>query len=234
MAATDARERLGRPSSAEAAGEAFEAYLVGFLAKEMRAAVPDGPFSTGPAAMFADLFDEEIGRRVASGPGIGLKGEIARALAGRDLGEIPGHAQPPLTPVSARVTSAFGMRVDPLEGGLRRHDGLDVGAATGSPIRAAQAGVVRFAGARGGYGNVVILDHGGGVETRYAHCAAVSVATGARVAAGEHVAIVGSTGRSTGPNLHFEVRKDGAPVDPAEWLEATFRDSPANVLVGRR
>ncbi len=217
-------------AAAEAAGEAFEAYMVAFLAKEMRASVPEGPFSSGPAAIFADLFDQEIGRRVASGPGMGLKAEIARAL----LHESPSAA--PHSPVRhagmhregpvgaseidlARITSGYGLRADPLAGGLRHHDGIDVGAVSGTPVRAAMPGIVRFAGRRGGYGNAVIVDHGGGVETRYAHCATLLVKAGAQVLAGEQLATVGSTGRATGPHLHFEVRRDGVAVDPAEWLE---------------
>jgi murein DD-endopeptidase MepM/ murein hydrolase activator NlpD len=119
---------------------------------------------------------------------------------------------------SMRVTSGFGMRHDPLHGELRRHDGVDIAAPVGTPIRAPKDGVVRFAGDRGGYGNVVYLDHGDGTESRYAHCDAIAVRAGQVVRSGDVIASVGSTGRSTGPHLHLELRANGAALDPSSLV----------------
>lgn len=221
--ATPAPEGPKAGASAQEAADQFEGYLVTFLASEMRKTVKDGPFSEGAVAMFADLFDQEIGRRVAEGPGLGLDRTILPAIerASKSAAQAVGHAAGSLGDAGSlegiahgRVTSRFGARVDPFEGTTRQHDGVDIAASEGAPVRAARAGVVRYAGDRGSYGNVVIVDHGEGLETRYAHCASVTVRAGDLVSAGEQVASVGSTGRSTGAHLHFEVRKDGIAVDP--------------------
>ncbi len=123
-----------------------------------------------------------------------------------------------LLPVQGRVGSPMGMRTHPITGQRRLHAGIDIGAPTGTPIRAAQAGTVSFAGVRGGYGNLVVIEHPDGTETRYAHASRLDVRAGDRVERGAVVAAVGSTGQSTGPHLHFEVRRGGEPVDPAPLL----------------
>jgi murein DD-endopeptidase MepM/ murein hydrolase activator NlpD len=123
-----------------------------------------------------------------------------------------------LFPVDGSVSSSFGHRSDPFSGERKSHRGVDIAAAAGSPIQAVRAGTVTFAGDRGGYGNVVVVDHGRGLETRYAHCESVDVQVGDAVRAGAPIATVGSTGRSTGPHLHFEVRQDGQAVDPNQVL----------------
>ncbi len=98
------------------------------------------------------------------------------------------------------------------------HEGIDIAASTGAPIWAAAAGTVIHAGWLGGYGNLVVLDHGNGLATAYAHCSAILVGVGQTVAQGETIALVGSTGHSTGPHLHFEVRVNGVAVDPLLYL----------------
>lgn len=122
------------------------------------------------------------------------------------------------TPVAAQpaagVTSRYGWRPDPLNGQHRFHAGLDLRAAYGQEVRAATEGTVTFAGEKPGYGLVVVVSHGSGLETRYAHLSASDVVEGARVEAGQVIARSGSSGRATGPHLHFEVRQDGQPVDP--------------------
>lgn len=123
----------------------------------------------------------------------------------------------------AIVTSTFGPRVHPIFGTVRMHDGVDFGASNGTPIRAAAAGTVVSAGARGGYGNATILDHGNGVATLYAHQSELYVTAGTVVTAGQVIGAVGSTGFSTGPHLHFEVRLSGAPVDPLPYLVVATR-----------
>ena len=119
-----------------------------------------------------------------------------------------------LRPVSGPQTSGFGMRFHPILREYRMHTGVDLAAAPGTPIRAADKGVVILAGWHGGYGLRVVIDHGGGVSTLYGHCSRLLCAVGQQVAKGQVIAAVGSTGLSTGPHLHFEVRRSGVPVDP--------------------
>ena len=121
-------------------------------------------------------------------------------------------------PLEGRISSRFGLRTDPIHGKHKHHAGLDIAAKTGTPIKAVQAGTVTFSGDRGGYGKMVIIDHGNGLESRYAHCSALNVEKGQFVFAGSEIAAVGSTGRSTGPHLHLEVRQDGKAVDPLDYL----------------
>lgn len=117
-----------------------------------------------------------------------------------------------LWPVSGPITSSFGPRWG------RMHEGIDVAAPAGAPVRAAAAGQVLYAGWMGGYGNLVVLDHGGGLATAYAHLSSIAVSEGATVAQGQVIGAVGSTGHSFGPHLHFEVRVGGTPVDPLGYL----------------
>ncbi len=121
-------------------------------------------------------------------------------------------------PADGPLTSYFGYRVHPIFGTLRFHSGVDIAAAGGSPIRAADSGTVIHAGWMGGYGNCLIIDHGGGYSTLYAHCSVLYAGYGQAVRQGQAVAAVGSTGYSTGPHLHFEVRINGDPVDPAGFI----------------
>lgn len=122
-----------------------------------------------------------------------------------------------------QVTSAFGHRADPIDGKDKFHAGVDLRAAAGDPIRVAGEGVVRRAGPRGGYGNAVEIDHGGGVTTLYAHASEVLVKTGEKVTAQQEIARVGQTGRATGPHLHFEVRLDDRQVDPTRYAGVAHR-----------
>ncbi|MCW1430683.1 M23 family metallopeptidase [Novosphingobium sp. JCM 18896] len=118
-------------------------------------------------------------------------------------------------PVAARaLTSGFGMRGHPLLGRQRAHLGIDLAAPTGSPIVATSDGVVTTADWRGGYGLFVALDHGRGLETRYGHMSRLGVGVGQRVSRGQILGFVGSTGLSTGPHLHYEMRVNGQPIDP--------------------
>jgi murein DD-endopeptidase MepM/ murein hydrolase activator NlpD len=115
-------------------------------------------------------------------------------------------------PVNAAITSPFGWRWG------RMHEGIDLGAAYGTPIAAAASGVVIYAGWEGGYGNLTVIDHGGGLATAYGHQSRIAVSVGQSVSQGETIGYVGSTGHSTGPHLHFEVRVNGQAVDPLGYL----------------
>jgi len=121
-------------------------------------------------------------------------------------------------PVPGRVSSPFGYRIHPIFGTRRMHTGWDLSAASGTAIAAAGDGVVVSAGVRGGYGNAVVIDHGGGLATLYAHQSSMAVTAGQQVSRGQVIGYVGCTGYCTGPHLHFEVRVGGAPVDPSGYV----------------
>ena len=121
-------------------------------------------------------------------------------------------------PVAGALTSGFGTRVHPVTGQTRLHAGIDIGAGSGTRVTAAAAGVVAFAGLAGAYGNLVIVEHSDATRTYYAHMSSIDVQSGQAVRAGQGVGAVGSTGLSSGPHLHFEVRVAGEPRDPLGWL----------------
>ncbi len=135
----------------------------------------------------------------------------AQAVAGSTGAGVP-SASGFIWPMNGAVVSGYGMRWG------RLHEGIDIAASTGTPIWAAAAGTVIHAGWLGGYGNLVVVDHGNGLATAYAHASAILVGVGQQVAQGESVALVGSTGNSSGPHLHFEVRVNGVAVDPLLYL----------------
>ena len=121
-------------------------------------------------------------------------------------------------PVSGPITSPFGWRTHPIFGNQRFHSGLDIGADYGVPIHAAKAGTVSHAGWIGGYGNTVMIEHGDGIVTLYGHNQSLNVSVGQQVSQGQVIAYCGSTGNSTGPHCHFEVRLNGEPVSPYNYL----------------
>lgn len=126
------------------------------------------------------------------------------------------------------VSSSFGLRTDPFNGHTVHHNGVDIAADLGSPIEAMARGIVSHAGPRDGYGLAVEINHGNGVVTRYAHASEILVHVGDRVEKGKVIAKVGSSGRSTGPHLHFEVLRNGQAVNPRTYLreESASLDSP--------
>lgn len=156
-------------------------------------------------------------------PGPGEAGKsAARAAASRAQ---VSRAGPPLAqrlrllwPSSGTVTSRFGWRTHPIFGGREFHTGMDIATRWGSPVLAARGGVVRFVGWKSGYGQMIVMDHGQGIETAYSHLSAAVVTSGQRVAPGQQIGRIGSTGWSTGPHLLFEVRRNGVPVDPSGYL----------------
>ncbi len=140
-----------------------------------------------------------------------LAGVITSSSGGGGTGDM-------IRPVNAPVISPFGYRVHPILGYRKLHTGVDFAIGYGAPIRAADSGTVIYATWMGGYGNVIIINHGGGISTLYAHQSSLAVAAGASVSRGQVIGYVGSTGFSTGPHLHFEVRVNGSPVDPMGYI----------------
>ncbi len=202
--------------AAPAAGRSFDAALHQAMATP--AAAPDRPLTLGQML------------RVYAGPGA-LPGLGVTSPAAPPSAATPAVARPPASalggelgigpvvrPLPGEVGSAHGPRHHPIHGDLRMHHGVDIGAPTGTPIHAFAAGTVTHVGPRGGYGNLVIVEHPGGLETRYAHQSAMDVVVGQRVEAGQVVGRVGATGTATGPHLHFELRRDGTSIDPAPYL----------------
>lgn len=122
-----------------------------------------------------------------------------------------------LWPTNGTAGSPYGWRTHPISGQRKLHTGVDIGGPTGQPIYAAAEGLVISSGWRGGYGLAVVIDHGGGLATLYAHNSRLLVSEGQVVSAGQQISAMGTTGYSTGPHLHFEVRVDGQPRDPMEW-----------------
>lgn len=141
-----------------------------------------------------------------------------------DYGAISGHLahdttaiNTMLTPVAGRITSPYGYRIHPITGVYSMHGGLDLGARMNTPISAAQSGTVLTVAYSSSYGNYIILQHSGGLQTLYAHCSSISAKVGEEIQRGQTIAKVGSTGVSTGPHLHFEVRINGTRINP-QWV----------------
>jgi murein DD-endopeptidase MepM/ murein hydrolase activator NlpD len=154
-----------------------------------------------------------------------LEGEAARQERSlRDLQEYFDDQRsllastPSIWPARGWVTSDFGTRIDPYTAERKMHEGLDIATPIGQPIYAPSDGTVVFVGTEGGYGKVLVIDHGYGVKTRYGHLSEILVHLGDRVGRGDKVALVGNTGRSTGPHLHYEVRVNGVPENPRKFI----------------
>jgi Peptidase family M23 len=128
------------------------------------------------------------------------------------------HSEPSLWPVNGILRSSFGGRSDPLSGEGSFHTGVDLAADTGTPVHVTADGVVTTAGWSGAYGKLVVVDHGNGIETYYAHLSGFMVVPGQEVLRGQVIALSGATGRVTGPHMHYEVRLHGTPVNPYKYL----------------
>jgi len=179
-----------------------------------------------------------------------MSGSVTRALSGIDApGYNPGGSlggitdagnlrmasyAPSLWPVTGPITSSFGQREDPVLGNGEGefHKGIDISAPNGTPVRATADGVVKLAGVVNGYGREVILDHGHGVESCYAHLSAFATIAGQSVVRGQVIGYVGHSGRVTGPNLHYEVRIRNTPVNPHRYLRLTMANLGTDTAAG--
>lgn len=218
----------------------FTAFLYQEVLKAMRAAMPQSGLVEGESMsreFFTSMMDAEVARAVARRDSSG----VAKAVE-KTFEKIPinrGQTQPatkppalaplallpeqPSFPISGLVSSSFGARIDPLDGQRKFHQGVDIAAAAGTPIRAVAPGRVVFSGVATGYGNLIEVDHGGGWMTRYGHNSKNLVRVGDQVDAGRQIGLVGRTGRATGDHLHFEARHEGRAVDPEVFFSATAK-----------
>lgn len=201
------------------------AQLAGLKPRDLPRLEPGkAPGRGGPAPTLArDLSLAEFG---------GLLGQLAREVEERSdqMGVLEGvlvsgsatrRFLPSLMPVDGGwMSSGFGWRIDPFSGQKSFHEGLDFTSEAGTPIVAAASGRVIFAAMQPQYGNMIEIDHGNGLVTRYAHASMLFVKEGDLVVRGQTIAAVGATGRATGPHLHFEVRLNGVPQDPARFLQS--------------
>jgi murein DD-endopeptidase MepM/ murein hydrolase activator NlpD len=135
------------------------------------------------------------------------------------------NSAPNLWPVDGQVTASFGERIDPFNGEGAFHSGVDISSAYGSPIVAPADGVVTFTDIMGGYGKAIMIDHGNGISTRYGHLSGFAVTAGQTVHRGDVIGYIGTSGRSTGPHLHYEVRINDTPVNPYKYLRMTVAQS---------
>ncbi|MCZ8325639.1 MAG: peptidoglycan DD-metalloendopeptidase family protein [Sphingomonadaceae bacterium] len=205
-------ERLTRFADHRSATAANRIRALGLDPKAMLARLDDRSAMGGP---LIELFGP--GRRSLDPRFVRLGVSLERMEAlERGLAGIPQHSPANL----AYISSGFGYRADPFTGGAAFHAGLDFKGPIGAPIYAAAAGTVSFVGGQQGYGNTVEIDHGNGLMTRYAHMSGFRARVGQQVEAGQVIGLIGNTGRSTGPHLHFEVRINDRAVNPRPFLKA--------------
>ena len=204
----------------------FESVFTYEMLKSMRNSIEKCDLFHGGQAenIYESMLDQELSKNMA-GKGKNSIGELLyQQLKHMDQitgsAGIPGSSDSslPIWPLKAEISSSFGWRKDPFTGKKKFHEGIDIAAKEGTDVKAAMAGRVRITDDQKGYGKIVVLDHGHGFTSLYAHNKDILVKTGDWVAKGSTIAKVGSTGRSTGPHLHFEVRKDGERLDPEKFL----------------
>lgn len=201
--------------------------LAGIKQGDSREPVKDG--RGGPLVQPRPLSADELNRALdALSRGVDARSDTFSMLESRLLEErITKSLLPTSLPVTAQWNaSGFGWRVDPFTGEAAVHEGVDFTSDIGTPIKAAAAGIVINVEQHPQYGNLVEIDHGNDLTTRYAHASAVFVKTGALVRRGQRIAEVGTTGRSTGPHLHFEVRVRGVAQNPNRFLQQALMDKP--------
>ena len=220
--ASDAEKKLRR------ACEEFESVFTYEMLKSMRKGIEKCDLFSGGQGeeIYESMLDQELSKNMAGKGSNSLSEMLYQQLKGiagipDDSGEGTKDTSLPVWPVkNARVSSSYGWRKDPFSGNDKFHHGVDLAAGRGTEVKAAMSGKVQITDNQNGYGKVVVLDHGQGFSTLYAHNDDILVKAGDWVTKGTAIAKVGSTGRSTGPHLHFEVRRDGKQLDPEEFLKS--------------
>ncbi len=214
------------------AAQEFSSLLFLEVLKAMRAATPQEGLLENEALsrdIYGAMMDTEIARVMAQRDTTGFTQMVEKSLEKTTVQ--PQQQNPSHDTAHGIVSSVFGMRTDPFNGHVKFHQGVDIAAPTGTPVKAAADGKVIFSGQMAGYGNLVEVDHGNGWVTRYGHNAANLVAVGDDVKAGQTVGLVGSTGHATGPHVHFEVRKAGKAVNPDNLLGGVIKGSRVSSVV---
>ena len=257
--ATDwpARASEGDPTALAEAAREFEAILLGQMLDGLRqlfASTSEEDDGFGSDALF-DTIQSELARHLSAQGGFGLADRLIESSAERTGGGDPRLAPAPTgmgrvvaesagtprgrgvettiaPPFGSAVTSAYGWRTDPIDGNPRFHAGVDIRAAFGVEVPAVRGGRVTFVGEQSGYGLTVVVDHGQGTTSRYAHLSALLVREGEQIGSGHPIGRVGQSGRATGPHLHFEMIRDGHRVDPdvvsVEMGQVRFNESDPN------
>lgn len=234
MGLLDANRAIATAQTAEEKKERASGMMEALMVKQILQA--SGAFKGQGGQIHNELFVDAIAEAVAKTGGLGIgkmlngsPAEASAATAAHSASHAtaaPGVAAraaaslPDLVGGADHLTSNFGRRSDPFSGEAKFHRGIDLAAPEGSPILAAQAGVVKSVGQRGGYGLAVEVEHSGGVTTLYGHASETLVQPGDRIEKGQAIARVGHSGRATGDHLHFEVRVRGGAVDPKTALKA--------------
>jgi murein DD-endopeptidase MepM/ murein hydrolase activator NlpD len=192
------------------AAQAFEGLFLQALVQRMRdAQLDEGFFGNGAgSAVYEAMFADYLGQQMALRSPLGIASMLEGQAAART-------APPPFSPESARTSRSFGWGLDPIDGSRRFHGGVDLAAPEGTPVLAVAAARVLSVRHRGGYGLEIQLEHPAGWTTRYAHLGRADVEPGQWVVRGQRLGAVGSTGRTTGPHLHFEALHQGRAADPA-------------------
>jgi murein DD-endopeptidase MepM/ murein hydrolase activator NlpD len=240
-ATSDTQAAAARRAKVIELAEQFESMLLSQMLRQMRQSMlsdDEGGDQLGfGSKTMTDTVDSQLAQTLSRSSRLGLSDFIVRAFDRQvqpaqgpvvSSGNGPEAVQPEPAPASkpaaveaaspavptGQVSSGFGWRTDPIDGQRRFHSGTDVKMAYGQDVKAAARGQVAFVGNRGGYGLTIVVDHGGGVETRYAHLSSAPLKQGDLVEPGQVIAQAGNSGRSTGPHLHFEVLNHGQAVDP--------------------
>lgn len=225
------------PEQLKALAAQFEAMLMSQMLQQMQSSMfddkdTDTGFAKGP---LADAMYSELSLALSRAGGVGVAesmmgsllrdtqtstvetgsiGELSPSSFSLAAPDLSGRALDPTT-FGGPISSEFGWRRDPLNGAMKFHKGTDIAMPVGRDVPVARAGEVSFAGEQQGYGMTVVVDHGPGLSTRYAHLSEISVVPGEQLAEGQTLGKSGATGRVSGPHLHFEVLEEGRPVDPA-------------------
>jgi flagellar protein FlgJ len=225
----------------------FESLFICMVMEQMRKTIPQTKLIDGGKGeeIFTSMMDEEISKQVSLRQGLGLRDALVEQLTGKRGRILPrsiaarsyskhysvGEVEQPLAlPVFGSVSSPYGWRKDPFTGERDFHHGIDIASPSGSEVHAAGPGRVVFSGWKEGYGRGVEVEHQDGLNTLYAHNAKNLVKVGDRVAKHQVIALVGSSGKSTGPHLHFEVRRNGEVVNPTKVTRFSKREWYANRL----